>query len=446
MRLNTSATRRRLGTGGWRRDAALAVIATCTRLAYWLATSDRPLESDASQYHELAVNLARGHGFAMIFPQLDIHPTAFRPPVFPILLGGAQWLFGTEPGVARASAVLIGVVLVVVVHRVARHQLDEGTATVAAGLVAVFPPLIANDTVPLTESLSLIMLVILADLAARERWMLVGAVAGLLVLTRPSAQGLVLLAVVWAFAVAGWRRALTVAAVVGLVVAPWIVRNRVAVGATEVVTSNGFNMAAIYSVEAQRVGAFVDPVHSSGFDDMRLAQFDEAAWDRELRGRALRDLRSNPTYVARVVGRNALSILEVKPSFNENAEEADGRHLGVRSWSLPLFYAVAVLGVIGCWRSRRSSRFVLFLSVSAGYFIVTSLFFVAPPRLRAPFDLAVCVGAAVVVTPLIRAHLGRWRARDLAAPGRTSLAAPKRRTARARVLSEIPPSAHQEHR
>lgn len=409
----------------------LVTVAAAARLAYWSATADRPLSSDASQYHELGVNLARGEGFAMVFPQLELHPTAFRPPVFPILLGGAHWLFGTEPGVARSVAVVIGVILVVVVHRVARRHLDEATATCAAVLVAVFPPLIANDTVPLAESLSLIMLVVLADLVVRERWMLAGAIVGLLVLTRASAQGLLLLVVAWAFVTVGWKRALTVTAVAVLLVAPWVARNRAAVGTTEVVTSNGFNLAAMYSAEAQRLGAFVDPVHDAGFDDMRLAQFDEAAWDAQLRDRALRDLGANPSYAVLVAGRNTFAMFEVKPSFNEGAEQADGRHMGVRSWSLPLFYVVVGLGVVGCWRSRHTSRFVLFLSLGAGYFVLTSLFFVAPPRLRAPFDLVACVGTAVVLAPLIR---------------RTSLAAPEKSGPHARVLSEIPPSAHQEHR
>jgi hypothetical protein len=40
---------------------------------------------------------------------------------------------------------------------------------------------------------------------------------------------------------------------------------------------------------------------------------------------------------------------------------------------------------------------VAFLTVAALYFLVSSLFFVAPPRLRAPVDFACCIGAGLLV-------------------------------------------------
>lgn len=83
-----------------------------------------------------------------------------------------------------------------------------------------------------------------------------------------------------------------------------------------------------------------------------------------------------------MVGRNGLAFFELKPSFNENAERFDGRNMTIRTWTLPLFYVVTAAGLVGFWLGRRN-RFVLVMAATALYFTVTSLFFVAPPRLHA---------------------------------------------------------------
>ncbi len=60
---------------------ALGALAAAARAAYWvLATPGYVPVSDADQYHNLARNLASGHGYAGMFPQLLDHRTAFRPP------------------------------------------------------------------------------------------------------------------------------------------------------------------------------------------------------------------------------------------------------------------------------------------------------------------------------------------------------------------------------
>lgn len=381
---------------GWVTTGVLGLLAGAARLLYWWSTAGSPLTSDSGQYHELATNLANGEGFAHRFPQLEIHATAFRPPVFPWLLSNVYRVAGDSPGLARGLAVAGGVVLVVMLHRTLRRHVSARGALLGTALVAVYPPLVANDTVPLTETVSLILIVVLAHCVVERRWLWAGALCGLLILTRPSAQGLVVVLGLWLWRSVGWRRALGSMAVVVLVVMPWVVRNQVQVGEATVVTSNGFNLAALYSPEAEARGAFVDPVYDPGFEDLRFAQFDEADWNRQLRHRALENLRANPWQVGHVVTRNLLAILELKPSFNENAEEADVRNMTVRTVALPAFYLVTCAGAMGLISNRRNPL-VLFLAVAALYFLCTSLFFVAPPRLRAPLDLACCVGAGLLL-------------------------------------------------
>ncbi len=380
----------------WRETLAVGALAVVVRLVYLWTVRAAPLQSDSGQYHEIATNLAEGRGFVHQFPQFNLHQTAFRPPVFPALLGLIYRITGSSPGVARGLAVVLGVLLVVVCHRVVLRHVDRRTALAAAVLVACYPPLVANDVVPLTESLSLLVIVLLADRICRASWMWAGVLCGLLILTRPSAQGLVVVVGIALWIVVGPKRAAAALAIAVLVVTPWVVRNAVQVGTWNIVTSNGFNIAALYSPEAEELGAFVDPVFNPGFDDLRLLQFDEAAWNDELTRRGLENIRRNPSQVLAVVGRNGLAFFELKPSFNENAERFDGRNMTIRTWTLPLFYVVTAAGLVGFWLGRRN-RFVLVMAATALYFTVTSLFFVAPPRLRAPLDLACCIGAAVVI-------------------------------------------------
>ena len=267
--------------------------------------------------------------------------------------------------------------------------------------MACYPPLIANDVVLLTEPLSL-ALVLGVVLALSDRRIVVGGVlCGLLVLTRPSAQGIALVVAIWLVTQVGWARALAFLAISVLVVTPWIVRNWVQLGAPVLVTSNGFNMAAIYSPEANADQHFVDPVFDRRFDDLRLLQFDEVAWQRRLQHLAWTSIKDDPGQVGRVVGRNLLYFFEVRPWANRQPEELDGRNLDFRAWTLPGFYLVSTLGLAGialCWRNP-----VTWLLVAmVGYFTLTSLGLVAPPRLRAPFDLLCCMGLGVTVDRALR--------------------------------------------
>jgi 4-amino-4-deoxy-L-arabinose transferase-like glycosyltransferase len=379
--------------------AALAVLAVVARIAYWLSTRDAALDADALQYHLLATNVADGKGISDTFPSIELHATAYRPPVYPLLLGGWYRVFGTGEGIGRGFAVVIGVALVVTTYLVVRRHAETLVATSAAVLVAIFPPLVANDTVPLTESTSLILILLLVDAVLNRKPVLAGVWCGLLTLTRPSAQLLILFVVAWLWVKLGWRRALVAALLFAVVLTPWLVRNAVQLGRPVLVTSNGFNLAAMHSDEAREAGGFVDPVYHPGFDDMRLLQFDELEWDDALRSRALEDIRRSPGHVLTVAGRNFVAIFELDPSTNRAAEQLDGRNLTVRTWTLPLFYVVLVAGIAGLWVARKTELAKLLVAIAV-YFTIASLAFVAPPRLRAPVDLVLCIGVGLLISQL----------------------------------------------
>lgn len=397
---------------GRRRIALLLGVALAVRLFYWLVlTPDYSPERDADHYVAIARYLAGGDGFAAHFPGTVLHATAFRPPLYPALLGTVFAVFGESVGAGRVLNLVLGLGVVLLTDQLGRRLGGPVAGFVAAALVGLSIPIAVNDVTTLTEPLSLLLIaatfVLLLD--RHPHW--AGLTTALLVLTRPSAQGIAVVVAAWIWWRLGWRRAATFAAIVMVVVAPWVVRNAVQVGTTSLVTSNGFNLAAIYSPQARADDGFVDPAGDVRFEDIRLLQFDEAAWSAELTDRGLSSLRAEPTQVLHVVGRNLPLWFELDPAGNDNPERSDGRHLDARRWGLPLFYATTVAGLVGLWVTRHR-RGVGLLALVGAYFTATSLVFLAAPRLRAPFDLVCCLGAGLLVAAVVERRQRRRAARE----------------------------------
>jgi 4-amino-4-deoxy-L-arabinose transferase-like glycosyltransferase len=337
----------------------------------------------------------------MVFPQLALHPTAFRPPLYPFLLAAVDRLTGSSLSAGRALSVVLSLAVVALTMQFTKAVASRRAGLVAGAVVAVYPPLLANDTVLLTEPVSLLLLLGML-LALHHRRVAWGALlCGLLILARPSAQGVALVVAAWLVWQVGWRRTIRFVGVVALVVLPWVVRNWIQIGSPVLVTSNGFNLAAMYSPAARAHGGFVDPVFDPRFGAYRLAQFNEAGWQRQLQHLALQTIREHPSEVPKVVARNAAAYFELHPGDNRIAEVKDGRNLTFRDWTLPSFYVVTAVGLVGLVRRWREPA-VLLLMLVTGYFTVTSLALVAPPRLRAPFDLACCIGVGLAVDELVR--------------------------------------------
>ncbi len=302
--------------------------------------------SDADSYFNIGRAVSEGHGYVFTLPFEFVHATAIRPPLYPTLIAGAFEVFGVHVGVAQGVNIVAGT-LVAVAGAMIGARIAGPRAGLGAGLVvALYPPLLANDVTVLVESTAVLLLfaVVLLLLDGRTVW--AGAGLGLLMLDRASAQWFVLVLgawVVWRF---GWRHALRMVAVAVVVVAPWVVRNAVNVGGPALVATNGFNLNAIYSNEARQADNFVDAYFDPRFAEMRVRALDEIDLDSALRKHALDGLRSHPGRLFRVARSNLARWLELHPSKNRHAETLDGRNLGVRDWTLPLFYVVTAAGVV----------------------------------------------------------------------------------------------------
>ena len=395
--------------GRVRRWWPVFAVAAGARGLYWaLVTPHWRPASDAVQYWGLGYALSNGDGFSMVFPQLEMHPTAFRPPLYPALLAPGSVLFDDALWPHRLLNLVIGSA-VAVLAGVLAARIGGRRAGIAAGLVvALYPPLIANDTVTLTEPLALLLLLGAVLAADERRWALSGAACGLLLLTRPNGYLVVAILALWLWRAVGWRRGLGLVGVAAVVVVPWLVRNQVQVGTWRLTTSDGFTIAAVYNTPAQEADNFVDPVFSPAYSDLdhRFAQFDEAGWNARLTDESIEALKHNKRYVGTVAWRNARGFFELDPSLNRYPERVDGRRWSFRQAVLPLFFVVTVAGIVGLARHRRDPRVVVIALLTA-QFVALSLLLVAPPRLRAPFDRAMAIGAGRAIAWANES----WRAR-----------------------------------
>ena len=294
----------------------------------------------------------------------------------------------------------------------------RGAGLIAAGLATIYPPLLANDGVSLSEPLGLLAMLaaIWALLAGRPAW--AGIAAGLLVLTRPSAQLIVPLLALVLWRQVGLRRAAAFAAVAVIVVTPWVIRNESIFDRPVIVTSNGFNLAAIYSPVALKAGQFVDPVFDNRFASVRdfghsFVNLNEANLDSAFRRQGIKGIREHPGQVPSVIWLNTRRLVDETWRLNDGPERQDGRPIGLRHATLPLVWLVEMAGLVGLIRIGRQARRDYrerahaegrlgqgVIPLIALYFFLVSILTVSVPRLRAPVDALLLIAIGVLADQL----------------------------------------------
>lgn len=340
-------------------------------------------DSDAFSYQVLAERVAGGHGFEVLTAELEYIDSAFRPPAYPLALAAV----GASVGAGQVLNAVLGSVVVVLAAVLAARWGGPRAGWAAGAAVAVHPALLANDVVLLSEPLGLVALLAMVLLLLDDRPVPAGIAAGVLVLTRPPGPLVVLGAVLWLLRRRGWRPAVATLGIAALIVVPWLAHNQARFGSPVLTTSVGFNLAAAYAPAAKEAGRFTTPPF-----DRRLDEVEQDAAHRRL---VLESLGDDPLQIVEVSARNAVDLLDLTPSDNETAERLDGRHIGLRKVTLPFVWAVLSVGTVGLWRERRRVGLGLLVLVVAAS-VVPSVLTVAAPRLRAPLDLACCVGIGLL--------------------------------------------------
>jgi 4-amino-4-deoxy-L-arabinose transferase-like glycosyltransferase len=223
----------------------LLALAGVLRFTYVIAYPQLPLCPDCVVYDEVGMNLTDGFGFvggvaAQSFDLSVAHdphtPEIGIGPVYPAFLGLIYRVAGHRLDVARVIQAALSTFLLFPLFTIARWTFQTRTALAAAALAAIYPGFIIYSGMILTEALSTVFLVtaVWAVMWSSRgdgpwRWVLAGAVMGVLILLRAEVMFLtaVVAALVW------WRNPITrttamlalYVAVIALTIAPWTARN-----------------------------------------------------------------------------------------------------------------------------------------------------------------------------------------------------------------------------
>jgi 4-amino-4-deoxy-L-arabinose transferase-like glycosyltransferase len=218
------------------------LLARCVVLAGPLSSGAL---DDPDNYLPLARSLAEGRGFA-----LNGRLTAYRPPLYPLVLAPVVTAFGDRAawGVAGLHLAL-GAGAILLTARAARAWgLGAGRALAASAVVALDPVLVSQARSVMTETLAAFLTAASLAALACPGWRgpaLGGLGYGLGALCRPSALAAgVLTAAAAIVAGPGARReragrSVVLMAAMLATVAPWAVRNVFAVGEAVVATTHG---------------------------------------------------------------------------------------------------------------------------------------------------------------------------------------------------------------
>ena len=255
--------------GGRRWIVAILAVALTLRLAALLFLN-ASLAEDRDAYLGIAQSLAEGRGYSS---PGSTSATAYRPPLYPVLIAGLLLAGGTLQTLGIIQAAL-GTVAVWLTYRAGQLWLGSRPAALAAAIVAVEPLGLVNTSLVMTETIATFLLaawlVGLATPAEREpsgdgtglplsprryagRAFWTGVIAGLATLCRPIMLPTTLVGQVWS---EGARVRMSgrsdshairmslislLAFLAGLVLtlAPWTVRNWLQFGQPIVTTTHG---------------------------------------------------------------------------------------------------------------------------------------------------------------------------------------------------------------
>ncbi len=378
------------------------------------------LAEDRDLYWGIAAHLVSGEGY--VHPDLG-HATAYRPPLYPLLLAAILWMGG---GVKMLAVVQIslGVATAWLTWRLSCKLEMSRTASLATAFVALNPLLIQSTALAMTETLCAFLLVALMDRIVgvfhQERhsaWMS-GMLLGLAMLCRPTVWAFVVLAILVSAALLVLpkftlaRHSLTVArfkwlvivVVCALTVSPWAIRNQLTFHKPILTTTHGGYTLLLGNNDA----AFRDEIaNATG------VSWESGSWQVELeRELMLRQGLVPSDEIGRDSSMSRLAIewitqhpgkfwdlcwLRVRRFWNlfPGGMDAGSLPLVIR-WGMAVFFGLELsAAAVGLWRLRRDEWVVWWpLVLLVLSFALVHVVYWSNLRMRAPVEPVLALLAA----------------------------------------------------
>jgi 4-amino-4-deoxy-L-arabinose transferase-like glycosyltransferase len=367
------------------------------------------------EYEEIARNLlTTGHYAWNFYGLTQAQPTAFIPPVYPLLLALAGWIRVTWALTAIQILLSLGTVVAVYGLSLSLRAREEEALT-AGLLTAIYPPLASYAVTVSTVTLEALFLVLgswLLVLAGR-RLSLASALGGGAALaaaglTRSTWLALLSLAFVWVVwypAASGLRHRLVLGLSVllgaALVCLPWAAYNLHTFGVWSISSTNG-GLNFWIGNNPQATGEYVFPTEVDRDLVLQSATMPEFERDQFFYARGLQAISAAPWHAARQYALKLFYYLFFRPNIGSNYTQAGlpiglAQILFISAWLACLPLAIFCLTRLG--RGRREHSWLALATVSQA--LMAALFFVGT-RFRTPLDVFFLIWAAIGLVALWR--------------------------------------------
>ena len=387
------------------RLAAVAGVGLAIRLVYSLGVmGDRKLTGDGNEFHFLANVLADTGRYLQPFQYIGLHhsvPTAEKPPLYPALLAipSALGLDGVQT--QRFVSCLLGAATVVLIGLLGRRVGGARVGLIAACIAAVYPALWMLDASVRSESLYLpliaLALLLAYDLVGWRRAVALGVVLGLAALTRSEAVLLLLLLLPWRQP----RLALVVAAGFLVVVTPWLARNWIVFDRPTGISTNEGGLFAGANCHSAYYTVLIGTWACFPTGDPAWGE-NEAVISGHQRQRALDYATDHAGRVPAVVGVRVLRVWDLwRPrKFALFESQIADRHLRAQQAAQIALYVLAPFAVFGALTLRRRRERLRILLVPIVFVTLVAALSYGSTRFRVAAEPAVVVLAAVGIVGL----------------------------------------------
>jgi 4-amino-4-deoxy-L-arabinose transferase-like glycosyltransferase len=353
-------------------------------------------------------------------------PSAYTQPLYGFFLIPVYWLFGREWWSVGIAQILVATGTAFLVYAIGARVMSRRAGTIAAVLSTLNPYLVWHDVHLNREVLDQLVAaaLVLSTLIAAEkrslRWATAaGIYAGIAILGNVRLALIPVLVGVYLLVRNGWTWApVAVVAASAIVVAPWVVRNKVEVGCFALTTDGRAlwkaNNAQTYDVLAK--GGWIDDVKDPPghpFPNPEEARdiyvqsgkkihVDECANESYYQHKAWVYVRDHPGGKAKL----ASQAVRMEWDPRSTASATDSGRGFIRSLAQPLYmsflYALALIGIfVG------PGRFVALALAVLAYQTLAAIVFVGATRYRVSTDVLLALLAAAA----IEWALTRWRFR-----------------------------------